>query len=147
MRRMICLLIEKICFLIIWWLCGKSSHSRRNPRAWRNYTILSFLKNILGGQEGFVQWMSLLIWLAPGLKGVNHILRKISIIICHNIQRKTLLFLLYQYFQIVVLHFLEKSLIKENSIYIFSSFSSINLLKKFISWLQNFSKIVIFQKP
>ena len=71
--------------------------------------------------------MSLLIWLAPGLKGVNHILRKISIILCHNIQTKTLLFLLYQYFHIVVLHFLEKSLIKENSIYISSSFSSINL--------------------
>ena len=71
--------------------------------------------------------MSLLIWLAPGLKGVNHILRKISIIFCHNIQTKTLLFLLYQYFHIVVLHFLEKSLIKENSIYISSSFSSINL--------------------
>ena len=36
--------------------------------------------------------MSSLIWLAPGLKGVNHILRKISIIFCHNIQTKTLLF-------------------------------------------------------
>ena len=36
--------------------------------------------------------MSLLIWLAPGLKGVNHILRKISIIISHNIQTKTIVF-------------------------------------------------------
>ena len=33
--------------------------------------------------------MSSLIWLAPGLKGVNHILRKISIIFCNNIQTKT----------------------------------------------------------